>query len=36
MAQDLAHDTHDTHDDHNHAPTGIKRWLFKESAAPTR
>ena len=29
MAQDLAHDsTHDAHDDHNHAPTGIKRWLF--------
>jgi cytochrome c oxidase subunit I len=29
MAQDLAHDSaHDSHDDHNHAPTGIKRWLF--------
>src|SRR5271155_2340491 len=29
MAQDLAHDSaHDAHDDHNHAPTGIKRWLF--------
>src|SRR5580692_2382149 len=29
MAQDLAHDSaHDVHDDHNHAPTGIKRWLF--------
>src|ERR1700728_1656300 len=29
MAQDLAHDhAHDAHDDHNHAPTGIKRWLF--------
>src|SRR6202522_4449725 len=25
MAHDLAHDAHD---DHNHAPTGIKRWLF--------
>src|SRR5271156_1380505 len=29
MAQDLAHDqAHDPHEDHNHAPTGIKRWLF--------
>ena len=29
MAQDLTHDhAHDPHDDHDHAPTGIKRWLF--------
>ena len=29
-AHDAAHDTHgDSHDDHgDHAPTGIKRWLF--------
>ena len=29
MAQDSAHDSHAAaHDDHDHAPTGIKRWLF--------
>src|ERR1700723_4191640 len=29
MAPDLPHDSaHDARDDHNHAPTGIKRWLF--------